>query len=1287
MLDYLLVEPSSEPKAFGNSLSPLGAFSILQTITFIDSNISDVAAVLESVRSDIKILLDPTRDGVDQITETLQQYQGLSGIEIISHGNIASLQLGSVSLGASSLSQYTDRLHHWKSALVEDGDILFYGCNVAAGVLGRSFIDEISRLTGADVAASIDLTGHSQQGGDWDLEYQTGVVSDISLAASGLADTYNGVLLGSATLSINISSNNVQISNYGVNSFQITNTGDKKIARIDIDVTSALYPDSVFDPFGLAGDTAFKALTIDTDGGTGVVSPNSYFPYIGLGGTAGYKGLNLLFNEAANGGFNPGEIVGFSVDMDPNSVAGSAKGPLDAGTNPFWDVGGVSGAELIGSTFRVTFTDGTTANGQLQAVGNQGGSQGLASQVSPNLPVALTVNGFGAGSVGAYGSSPSVIVNGPAGQTARVVLTKGFIQPVINNFLRSTNPTEQAYGSVLQAQLNTLAAAGFPANNAVEFQTRDILLTGGNQDISALFDFSGVANYNFVGEDQLPLGFVASIIDPQNSNLSIGPVTQPIYLKSVGINVTQSGGSTRVLEGGATDSYSIVLKSQPTADVVIALNSGTQLTANVPSLTFTTANWNVAQVVTVTAVNDAGIEGNHTGTISYSLSSSDGNYNGLSVAPLTVAIIDNDFPPGVPIRIEAESADLGTYRVETNGSASGGQVLSLVGGGTTETGTASWIFNGPSGLYDVVVGYYDENDGAATAQLTIGNASASWQFNGNLGSGAANSQTKTQKTLLSAASLVAGSVVQLTGTENLGEHARIDYIEFVPQVAGGNTPPGTTGIPNVVVAQGTETTTIDLFSVFNDAQDPDSALTYAIYTNTNAGLFTSTSINPTTGVLTLNYAPGATGSGYMTIQALDTGGLAAVANFQVTVNPVTSSNSVLINAGGGAYTDSLGQVWSADRLFTGGTTYSTTAAIGNTTSGSLFQNERTGKTFSYGIAVANGSYEVNLGFAELYWNAANSRIFSVTGEGQSLLSNYDLWSDAGGQNKAVVKKYTVNVTDGVLNLNFSASKDQAKVDFLQVTPINPLPGITSIQSGGSTAVTEGSATDTYSLVLNSQPTSNVTVALNSGNQLATSAATLTFTPANWNVAQVVAVAAMDDLLVEGNHTGAIAYTTISSDSNYNGLAIAPLTVAIADNDFPAGLPIRIEAESATLSGYRLEANSSASGGQVLSLVGGGATETGTASFVFNGPSGLYDVIVGYYDENDGVATAQLTVGGVSASWQFNGNLGSSLAGSQTKTQKTLLSAVSIASGSLVQLIGTENLGEHARIDYIEFIPR
>ena len=155
-------------------------------------------------------------------------------------------------------------------------------------------------------------------------------------------------------------------------------------------------------------------------------------------------------------------------------------------------------------------------------------------------------------------------------------------------------------------------------------------------------------------------------------------------------------------------------------------------------------------------------------------------------------------------------------------------------------------------------------------------------------------------------------------------------------------------------------------------------------------------------------------------------------------NPVPGS--IFINAGGDAYTDGLGQVWSADQFFANGWTYLTTAAIGNTTSDPLFQNERTGGAFSYAIPVANGTYAVDLGFAELYWNAANIRLFSVTGESQSLLTNYDVWTDAGGQNIAIIKTFNITVTDGILNLGFVASKDNAKVDFIRVSPIysNPI---------------------------------------------------------------------------------------------------------------------------------------------------------------------------------------------------------------------------------------------------------
>ncbi len=344
---------------------------------------------------------------------------------------------------------------------------------------------------------------------------------------------------GEAVLNITVDSNNVQVSNFGNNSFQITNTGDKKIAQVNIDVTNALYPDTVFDPFGLAGDTISKPLTINTDGDTGIVGPSND-SYVGTGGTAGYEAIQLVFDETVNGGFEPGETVGFSIDMDPNSVAGTEKSQLDAGSDPAWDVGGVSGAELIGSSFTATFDDGTIATGQLQGAGNQAGSQAFASQSSPELPVSLTVNGLGTGSVGTYDESgPSVIVNGPAGQAARIVLTKGFIQPV--------NP----YAQFLEDQLNVLAASDFPANNAVEFQTVDVLLTGEDQDISGQFNLSGVPNFNFEGEGQLPLGFVASIIDPTNNNLPLGAVTQPIYLQFDGQIAGQNEVSIAVAQNAA----------------------------------------------------------------------------------------------------------------------------------------------------------------------------------------------------------------------------------------------------------------------------------------------------------------------------------------------------------------------------------------------------------------------------------------------------------------------------------------------------------------------------------------------------------------------------------------------------------------------------------------------------------------------------------------------------------------------------------------------------------------
>ena len=138
----------------------------------------------------------------------------------------------------------------------------------------------------------------------------------------------------------------------------------------------------------------------------------------------------------------------------------------------------------------------------------------------------MTVNGLVGGGIGTYvAGGPTVIIDGPAGETARVVLAKGIIQPVNNNFTG-------AYALQLDAQLAALAATDFPANNAAEFQTVDVLLTGSPIDISAMFDFVQVTNYVLaVDESQLPLGFVTSIIDPNNADLPLGEVSAPIYVQ------------------------------------------------------------------------------------------------------------------------------------------------------------------------------------------------------------------------------------------------------------------------------------------------------------------------------------------------------------------------------------------------------------------------------------------------------------------------------------------------------------------------------------------------------------------------------------------------------------------------------------------------------------------------------------------------------------------------------------------------------------------------------------
>ena len=135
-------------------------------------------------------------------------------------------------------------------------------------------------------------------------------------------------------------------------------------------------------------------------------------------------------------------------------------------------------------------------------------------------------------------------------------------------------------------------------------------------------------------------------ISNPSAGLTLGStITQDITITDndlASVVITPTSGGNAVTEGGATDSYTVALSSSPTSDVIVSGTPNSQVGISPSSLTFTSSNWNSPQTVTVSAVNDNVVEGIHSGSISYAATSADVVYNGISIAPLSVTITDND---------------------------------------------------------------------------------------------------------------------------------------------------------------------------------------------------------------------------------------------------------------------------------------------------------------------------------------------------------------------------------------------------------------------------------------------------------------------------------------------------------------------------------------------------------------------------------------------------------------------------------------------------------------------
>jgi hypothetical protein len=143
--------------------------------------------------------------------------------------------------------------------------------------------------------------------------------------------------------------------------------------------------------------------------------------------------------------------------------------------------------------------------------------------------------------------------------------------------------------------------------------------------------------------------------------------------------------------------------------------------------------------------------------------------------------------PPEPIRIEAEDMQLVTYRPETQGFASGGQLINLKGPGASGSATAA--FEGKSGQYTVDVVYHDENDGQAELAVSIAGVTVdTWILEEKIAGGEqAEDFNRFTRRVAGSLTVNKGDEIRIDGLQGNWDHASVDYIEFTESFGGEET--------------------------------------------------------------------------------------------------------------------------------------------------------------------------------------------------------------------------------------------------------------------------------------------------------------------------------------------------------------------------------------------------------------------------------------------------------------------------------------------------------------------
>ncbi|MEC7608367.1 MAG: hypothetical protein VX480_07435, partial [Actinomycetota bacterium] len=237
-----------------------------------------------------------------------------------------------------------------------------------------------------------------------------------------------------------------------------------------------------------------------------------------------------------------------------------------------------------------------------------------------------------------------------------------------------------------------------------------------------------------------------SVVDEISDNAYDSVVDQTFSVTttdddSAGFTISETLGTSEVDETGTTDNVSVVLNAEPASDVVISVTSSDtgEVTASPSALTFTSANWNIAQTVTLTGANDDLVDGSQTSTVTFSVvdGSSDDDFDGVADQTVSVTTSDSDIAgftvieSGGTTTVAEDGSSTDDFTVVLDAQPTSDVVLSIVSADTGEVTVSPATLTFTSGNWDssqtVTVTGVDDSliDGSQTTVVTIAVVDAS----------------------------------------------------------------------------------------------------------------------------------------------------------------------------------------------------------------------------------------------------------------------------------------------------------------------------------------------------------------------------------------------------------------------------------------------------------------------------------------------------------------------------------------------------------------------------------